>query len=157
MARVAKSVLVGFSAQRMAALVEDVPAYPQFLPWCRAASAVTEEAGTQLATIHIDYHHLRQSFTTRNRRISAEAAASANAPLRLEVELVEGPFRRLQGHWRFTPLREDACRVELELEYEFASRLAERFIAPVFGYIANTLVDAFVRRAEQLYALKVPK
>jgi ribosome-associated toxin RatA of RatAB toxin-antitoxin module len=146
MARVAKSVLVNYSAEQMFALVDDVPAYPQFLPWCRGASARAEDAATQLATIHIDYHHIRQSFTTRNRRSSAQ---------RLDVELVEGPFRRLQGHWHFIALRADACRVELVLEYEFATRMLERFIAPVFGYIANNLVDAFARRAEQLYGSKL--
>lgn len=145
MARVAKSVLVNYSAEQMFALVDDVPSYPKFLPWCRNASARAEDETTQLATVHIDYHHIRQSFTTRNRRTSAQ---------RLDVELVEGPFRRLQGHWHFVALKSDACRVELELEYEFATRLLERLIAPVFGYIANNLVDAFVRRAVQLYGDK---
>lgn len=155
MARVTKSVLVNYSAQQMFALVDDVAAYPKFLPWCRSARASEEDATSKLATIDIDYHHLRQSFTTRNRRVSADAADRHTSPERLDVELVEGPFRHLQGHWRFTPLRADACRVELELEYEFASRLAERFIAPVFNYIANTLVDAFVRRAEQQYGARL--
>ncbi len=142
MARVAKSVLVNYSAEQMFALVDDVPAYPQFLPWCSGASARSEDAATKLATLQINYHHIRQSFTTRNRRSS---------PQRLDVDLVEGPFRRLQGHWHFIALKEDACRVELELEYEFATRILERVIAPVFGYIANSLVDAFVRRAQQQY------
>jgi ribosome-associated toxin RatA of RatAB toxin-antitoxin module len=142
MARVAKSVLVNYSAEQMFALVDDVAAYPQFLPWCRSARAHEEDAATKLATIDIDYHHIRQSFTTRNCRSSAQ---------RLDVELVEGPFRRLQGHWHFVALRPDACRVELVLEYEFATRMLGRLIAPVFGYIANSMVDAFVRRAEQLH------
>jgi ribosome-associated toxin RatA of RatAB toxin-antitoxin module len=149
MARVAKSVLVNHSAQQMFALVEDVAAYPQFLPWCKGARERPDGADAKLASIDIDYHHIRQSFTTRNRRSRGEVQ-------RIDVELVEGPFRRLQGHWRFTPLRADACRVELELEYEFATRMLERLISPVFGYIANNMVEAFVRRAEALHAAGAP-
>lgn len=141
MARVEKAVLVAHSAERMASLVEDVPAYPEFLPWCGGAQ-VRERAGeVTVASVTIHYRGIRQSFTTRNTRV---------APDRLDIALVDGPFRRLEGHWRFQPLGDAGSKVCLVLEYEFSSRLLEKLIGPVFAGIADTLVDAFVRRADQL-------
>jgi ribosome-associated toxin RatA of RatAB toxin-antitoxin module len=140
MARVEKAVLVEHSAERMASLVEDIPAYPSFLPWC-GGSQVLERSGTvTVASVTINYHGIRQTFTTRNTRASAD---------RIEIALVDGPFRRLEGHWNFQQLGAQGCKVALVLEYEFASRLLERLIGPVFAGIADSLVDAFVQRADR--------
>ena len=142
MSVVEKSVLVGHSAQQMFDLVDAVEAYPEFLPWCAAAEVLYRDAVTTRATIHINYHGLTQKFTTENTKVP---------PLKITVRLVEGPFRVLDGEWRFTPLAEQACRIDFRLHYEFSSRILEMLVGPVFSYIASTLVDAFVKRAEKLY------
>jgi ribosome-associated toxin RatA of RatAB toxin-antitoxin module len=139
---VEKSVLVGYSPQQMFDLVDAVEAYPQFLPWCAAAQVIHRDAAITRATLHINYHGLTQKFTTENTK---------DPPQLMTVRLVEGPFRILDGEWRFTSLGEHACRIDFRLHYEFSSRILEMLVGPVFSYIANTLVDAFVKRAEKLY------
>jgi len=141
MARVERTVLVEHSAGEMFALVDDVAAYPQFLPWCGATEVLLKTDSVTEAKLHIDYHHLKQSFGTRNEK---------SFPDRMDIKLREGPFKQLQGHWRFIALAERACKIEFVLEYEFSSKLLEKLVGPVFGYIANTLVDAFIRRADAL-------
>lgn len=137
-----RSSLVGHSAEQMYALVEDIESYPRFLPWCRDAVVSVREGTRAVATMHINFRGIREQFTTEN----------ANEPGRtIAMELVSGPFRHLRGHWRFTPLADDACKIEFRLEYEISSRLLERVIGPVFQHIANSFVDAFVRRAEQMH------
>ena len=142
MAQVDKSVLVEYACEQMYALVRDVEQYPRFLPWCSGAAARPVDARTVRASLTIDYHGVRQSFTTEN---------THDEPSNIEIELVEGPFRHLHGSWHFTALGPSACKVRLRLSYEFSSRILEKLVGPVFGYIANTLVDAFVKRAAQLH------
>ncbi len=145
MASVEKSVLVSYSAQQMFALVDNVADYPQFLPWCGGASINSIAGDVMQATVHIDYHHIKQSFTTENVRLP---------PHRIDITLKDGPFKKLDGSWHFIPLSESACKIELSLHYEFSNRLLEKVFGPVFHYIANTFVDAFVHRAEKVYAGK---
>jgi ribosome-associated toxin RatA of RatAB toxin-antitoxin module len=139
---VQKSVLVGHSAQQMFTLVDAVEAYPQFLPWCDSATVIHRDAERTRATLNINYHGAKQSFTTENLK---------QPPELMTIRLVEGPFRVLQGEWRFKPLAEDACKIDFCLQYEFSSKILEMLVGPVFTYIANTLVDAFVNRAEKVY------
>jgi len=140
-----RSALVGFSAERMYALVGDIAAYPQFLPWCSSAEVALREDARSVATMHINFRGIRRQFTTEN----------TGEPGRLiEMRLISGPFRHLQGHWRFTPLAEDACKIEFRLEYEISNRLLKRAVGPVFHHIANSLMDAFVRRAEQVHGVR---
>ena len=142
MAVVHKSVLVAYSAEQMFELVDRVEDYPSFLPWCGAVT-VKERSGDKLvATLSINYHGVRQSFTTENTKA---------APRSMTMRLLEGPFRKLDGAWTFKPLRADACKIEFELQYEFSSRLLEQIIGPVFGMIANSFVDSFCKRAESVY------
>jgi ribosome-associated toxin RatA of RatAB toxin-antitoxin module len=145
MALVEKTVLVPYSAERMFALVDNVADYPQFLPWCGGASVSEADGDTVHATVHIDYHHIRQSFTTENTR---------RAPQSITMTLKDGPFRHLDGGWYFSPLSESACKIEFRLHYEFANKLLEKLVGPVFHYIANSFVDAFIHRAEKVYADK---
>ncbi len=142
MAVVEKSVLAPYSAAQMFALVDDVEAYPQFLPWCGGTSVVPVNESTVHATVHINYHHIKHSFTTENVR---------QMPERIDIKLKNGPFRTLDGSWLFVPLSDSACKIELRLHYEFSSRLLETAVGPVFHYIANNFVDAFVHRAEAIY------
>jgi ribosome-associated toxin RatA of RatAB toxin-antitoxin module len=141
-AEVKKSVLIAYSASQMFDLVDDVQRYPEFLPWCGAASVIPVDEHKVKASVTINYHGVRQSFTTENTR---------TPPNQIEMKLVEGPFRTLDGCWRFTALNEHACKIEFSLHYVFSSKLLEKLVGPVFGYIANSLVEAFLRRAEQVY------
>ena len=142
MTEVNRSVLVAYTPAQMFALVERVEDYPGFLPWCGKVSVQRHEAGRSTATIHISYRGIRQSFTTEN---------SVQAPESLEMRLVEGPFRSLDGRWHFTALGGRGSKVELRLEYEFSSRVLEKLVGPVFNHIADRMVDAFAKRAEQVY------
>jgi len=135
-----RSALVGHSAQKMYALVADVESYPQFLPWCDRAVVSVNEPGRTVATLHINFRGLKKEFTTENFN---------RADARIDMKLVSGPFRGLEGSWVFTALSENACKVELTLRYQFASALLEKIAGPAFHDITDTFVDAFVRRADQ--------
>jgi ribosome-associated toxin RatA of RatAB toxin-antitoxin module len=145
MALVEKSMLVAYSAERMHALVADVQRYPEFLPWCGGAEVEGGAEGVIRAAVLIDYHGIKQSFKTENR---------SSPPHLIEIRLVSGPFRQLDGVWRFTTLAPEACKIEFRLHYEFSSRILEKLVGPVFKHIATTFVDAFLRRAQQLYGSK---
>lgn len=142
MPSVHKTVLLPYSAEQMFALVRDIDAYPQFLPWCGGAQVHKVEGDTVEATLRIDYHGLKQAFTTRNQH---------HAPHRITMSLLDGPFTQLEGTWHFLSLRADACKVEFRLDYAFKSGLLGKALTPVFGQIARTMVDAFVQRAEQVH------
>lgn len=142
MAVVHKSVFLGYSAEQMFALVERVEDYPKFLPWCGGVEVRQREENKLVATISIQYHGVRQTFTTENVN---------TPPTSIKITLIEGPFKHLDGTWTFKPLRADACKVDLDLHYEFSSRLLEQIIGPVFNMIANSFVDSFCKRAEAVY------
>lgn len=142
MADVHKTVLVPYSAEQMFNLVDQAERYPEFLPWCGGVNLLWRNAASTSATLHIDYHGLKQNFTTENTK---------EFPTLMDIRLVSGPFRHLEGVWKFVPLAEDACKIDFRLHYEFASPLLEKIIAPVFSRIADTFVDAFVERAEKVY------
>lgn len=140
-------MLVSYPAGRMLELVNDVARYPEFLPWCAGAEVVREGEDTLRATLKIGYKGIRQKFSTRNRT----EAPQGNEPLSITMTFVDGPFRALNGKWLFKPLNENACKIEFDLRYEFSSKLLEKVIGPAFKHIANSFVEAFVRRAEALY------
>lgn len=142
MAQVEKTVLVGYSAEQMFRLVDAVEQYPEFLPWCGGTRLIQRDEQVTTATLLIDYHHIKQSFTTENHK---------TFPTVMEIRLKDGPFKQLEGVWRFIRLADDACKIEFRLSYEFSNSILEKLIAPVFSHIANTFVDAFVKRAEQIY------
>lgn len=143
MSSVTRSALVPFSAQRMFDLVEAVEKYPQFLPWCSGTAVSHRDPEVTQATIHINYRGIKQSFSTENHK---------QPPERMTLQLVEGPFRMLDGEWRFTALSAEACRIDFRLTYEFSSTLLEKLVGPVFGHISGTMVDAFLKRADVVYA-----
>jgi ribosome-associated toxin RatA of RatAB toxin-antitoxin module len=142
MAVVHKTVLLGYSAEQMFALVDRVEDYPQFLPWCGGVEVKQREEGRLIATLKINYHGVKQSFTTENTNVR---------PSSMTMRLLEGPFKHLHGTWQFKPLREDACKVEFDLQYEFSNKLIEQIIGPVFNMIANSFIDSFSKRAEAVY------
>jgi ribosome-associated toxin RatA of RatAB toxin-antitoxin module len=142
MGEVRKSVLLAHPCERMFDLVAQVENYPTFLPWCGGSSVESQADGSTVATVQIAFRGIRQSFSTINRHTRPES---------ITMQLQDGPFKKLHGTWRFVRLRDDACRVELSLEYQFGVGLLGRALAPVFDHIAATMVDAFVERADRLY------
>lgn len=139
---VEKSVLIERSAKQMFDLVEDVESYPRFLPWCSQTRVDFRDEKKTVATLHVDFHGVKSHFTTENAK---------EIPSWMTLKLVDGPFRRLEGSWRFKPLAENACKVEFQLSYEFSSKIFEKIIGPVFNQITSTFVEAFVKRANQVY------
>lgn len=137
-----KSALVPYSAEEMYALVADIESYGRFLPWCGGARIHDREPDAVTASIDIAYRGVRKTFTTRNRLIPGR---------QMELDLLDGPFRHLHGHWRFEPLDEHACKVSLDLNFDFSNRVLQMAVGPVFSSIAGSLVDNFRERAEALY------
>lgn len=142
MAVVEKSVLIERTAAQMFDLVDRVEDYPKFLPWCGGTELVERTDEKTVARIHINYHGVKSHFATENRKAFPE---------RMEMTLLEGPFRQLDGSWHFKPLGDAACKVEFHLHYEFSSRILEKALGPVFNHIASTFVESFVKRAQQIY------
>lgn len=151
MKHVKKSVLLSYSAAEMYALVTAVPDYPRFLPWCEKAEVLTDDDSGMTARLHLAYSGLRHAFTTRNTHVADSSVL---------VSLVDGPFSVLEGAWRFIPLAlpgdalAAACKIEFEMRYAFSSRPLEVVVSPVFDRVANTFVDAFVKRAEQVHGVR---
>lgn len=151
MKSVNKSVLIWYSPQQMFDLVADVARYPQFLPWCDQARVVEQHVDGVTGEVGMKLGALRQSFTTRN---TYEVNGDSR---KLVMQLVKGPFSNLHGEWLFSPVgaagagATQACKVDLRLQYGFSSLALAALVGPVFEKIASSMVDAFVKRAEQVY------
>lgn len=141
MPTVRKSVIVARPTEAMFALVEDVERYPEFLPWCAGAHVYERTEHVIRARLDIAYRGLRTHVATVNAK---------EAPRRMTLELVDGPFEYFHGEWRFTPLGDAGCRAELALDYKFASPALQVLLGRVFDHVADTLVERFVERAEAL-------
>ncbi|WP_456415075.1 type II toxin-antitoxin system RatA family toxin [Thiolapillus sp.] len=141
MAFIEKTALVPVSAATLFAIVNDVESYPQFLPWCKDARLLSHTEEELCGEIVVSKAGVTRAFSTCNRLFPYH---------RIEIHLKEGPFRKLEGAWEFTELRADACKVSLSLEFEFSSGLMDKAFGVVFSQIANSLVDAFCKRANDL-------
>lgn len=140
-----KTVLLWHSASEMFALVADVPRYPDFLPWCNEGALLEQQGEVVVARVGMSISGLKKSFTTRNTQVPGRS---------IKLELVDGPFSHLEGTWEFIPLggpEQKACKILFTLNYAFSSRTLESLVGPVFDKIAGSLVDAFVKRADQVY------
>ncbi|WP_166263248.1 type II toxin-antitoxin system RatA family toxin [Marinobacter caseinilyticus] len=137
-----KSALVMHSAERMYALVNDITRYPEFLPWCADAQVHQQDESEITASLEVAKGGIRQRLTTCNHLVSDQT---------INMTLVEGPFQNLSGSWHFQSLAEGACKVMLRLEFEFSGSLSKMTFGPVFNQAASTMVDAFCRRADELY------
>ena len=144
MKHVKKSVLLWYSPHEMYTLVTGIDDYPKFLPWCERAETLSADGDEVTARLHLAYMGVRHSFTTRNRHVPDASVV---------VGLIDGPFSLLDGTWVFTPLGTDAkaCKINFELRYAFTNSALEALISPVFDRIANSFVDSFVKRAEQVH------
>jgi ribosome-associated toxin RatA of RatAB toxin-antitoxin module len=143
---VKKSVLLWYSAREMYDLVVGCDAYPHFLPWCEKSETLEHSENGATVQLTLAYAGLRHAFTTRNINVPEQSVV---------MTLVDGPFSALDGTWQFKPLGASggpaACRIEFDLAYAFSSRPLEAVLSPVFDRVANTFVDSFVKRAEQVY------
>lgn len=150
MKHVHKSVLLWYSPTEMYELVTDIEDYPSFLPWCDKAEVLERRDDGVTARLGLAYMGVRHAFTTRNQHVSDTSVT---------VQLVDGPFSLLDGTWLFRPLgrpgsEEQACKIEFDLRYAFANKALETMVSPVFDKVANTFVESFVRRAEDVYGAR---
>jgi len=139
---ISRNALVPYSAEEMFALVDDINAYQEFLPWCSNSEVLSREGDEVRGRLSLSKSGIEKSFTTCNR---------AQKNKMIEMRLEEGPFHHLEGFWRFNALAEDACKISLDLEFEFSNKLLGLTFGPVFNQIASTLVDAFCKRAADVY------
>lgn len=145
MPTIERSALVPYSAPQMFELVNNIEDYPRFLPWCSSTKIHSRSETEVEATLDIAWSGIHKSFTTRNFLSPSD---------RMVMKLVEGPFKHLEGRWSFTQLGESGCKVIMDLEFELAGGMLDRFFQPVFNHIANSLVDAFCKRAVEVYGIR---
>lgn len=144
MPQISRTALVPYSAEQMYQLVNDVKSYPEFLPGC-VGSRVLESSATQMtAAVEVSKAGISKTFTTRNTLTSNQS---------ILMHLVDGPFKRLMGGWKFTPLSPEACRIEFQLDFEFTSKLIELAFGRVFKELAGSMVQAFSARAKEVYSV----
>ncbi len=144
---VARSALVMHSAEDMYALVNDIDSYSRFLPWCGGSEVLVRSEREMTARVRIAFRGVSRSFTTRNR---------LQPPEKITMTLLDGPFSKLSGVWEFKELQADACRISLDLSFDFSNAITGRVVGPVFKHIADSLVDSFVGRAEQIHRQPPP-
>ena len=137
-----KEALVTFSAKQMFDLVQNVAAYPEFLPWCESSEVISRDDEKMRASITLAASGLHKTFTTQNRYQDAKI---------IEIKLVDGPFNHLEGFWQFKELGDVGSKVTLDLEFEFSNTLVKMALGPIFNQIASTLVEAFCSRAREVY------
>ena len=138
-----RSALVTYSARKMFDLVNDVDHYDEFLPWCGGSKMLEESEDASLASVTIAFKGVHKTFTTRNK---------LTRPSEIKLELVDGPFSQLQGTWTFKALDDNACKLCLDLDFDFSNRLVGAVIGPVFKIIADSMIESFVKRADALYS-----
>lgn len=147
MTLISRNALVPYSVEEMYQLVDDIESYAQFLPWCRSTEVISRDSNEVRATIEIARGALHKSFTTLNRMQRNKM---------IEMRLVKGPFKHLEGYWRFDALKDNtASKISLDLEFEFESRLMAFAVGSVFNQIANSMVDAFCKRAVEVYGERI--
>ncbi|NTS75584.1 type II toxin-antitoxin system RatA family toxin [Catenovulum sp. SM1970] len=141
MPTIQRDALVMHSAETMFDLVNDVSAYPEFLPDCLGAKVISSNESEMTASLKIGKGAVNKWFTTCNTFIDKN---------QVKMTLVDGPFKRLTGVWQFIPLDEEACKVSLELDFEFSNKLVALAFGKIFNHVANNMVKAFISRANQL-------
>ena len=142
MPEVRKTVIVPYTPQQMFALVDGVERYPEFLPWCTGVEVLGRDEEVTRAALSVGLRGIKQRFATENHN---------QPPHEIRMLLVEGPFRAMNGYWRFNDLAGKGSKIEFSLSYEFSSRMLATLVGPLFSHISGTMVEAFVKRAERLY------
>ncbi|OON38941.1 ubiquinone-binding protein [Izhakiella australiensis] len=144
MSQISRSALVPYSAEQMYKLVNDVGSYPQFLPGCTGSRVLDASQQQMTAAVDVSKAGISKTFVTRNTLVDNQS---------IQMQLVDGPFRKLTGGWRFVSLSEDACKVELNLEFEFTNMLVELAFGRIFKELAGSMVQAFTQRAKEVYSV----
>ena len=142
MPTISRSELVPYTAVEIYDLVNDIERYPAFIPWCTSGEIISTSEDTTRARLTFAKGGMEKSFVTANRHQRGKM---------IDIRLVEGPFQRLEGYWRFHGVGESASKVTLDMEFEFSNRLVAYAFGKVFTQVANTLVDSFARRAREVY------
>ncbi len=145
MTTIERNALVPYTPHQMFELVNNIEDYPRFLPWCSTSEILSRSEKEIEATIDVAWSGIHKSFTTRNILHPNE---------RMEMTLVKGPFKSLEGRWSFIPVGEHGCKVHMELEFELTGNILDKFFQPIFTTIANSLVDAFCKRAVEVYGAR---
>lgn len=140
--RIQRSALLPYPARALYDLVNDVASYPQFLPWCSVAEVLESNDRLMRATLKVGRAGISQQFTTRNALVPGES---------ITMKLEQGPFSALHGVWQFQALSDKACKITLDLSFEYSGALVKATLGPLFNQAATTMVDAFCQRAKQLY------
>jgi len=140
---ISRSALVNFSTEQMFNLVDDIESYQSFVPFCKSSKILSRTGNQVTAELLVAKSGIAKSFSTRN---------LLDKPHSIEMSLVDGPFSQLSGGWTFTSLSESACKIELDLEFEFSNKLATLAFAKIFNLLIESMVSAFTKRAEQVYA-----
>ena len=135
-----------YSPEQMFIVINNVAAYPEFLPWCSGAEILNQSDLEMIARLDLSQAGIKQSFTTKNMWFK-----TSDEVQRMEMELIEGPFSHFKGVWSLQALGEDGCRVSIKLEFELNSRVMNATLGKVFGAASDRMVDAFCKRAEQIY------
>jgi ribosome-associated toxin RatA of RatAB toxin-antitoxin module len=142
MLTITKSVITPYTPTQMYALVSDVANYKNYLPWCPSSEVLKTGENKVVGRVDISYLKVKAHFTTENTNISNE---------RIDMNLVDGPFKHLQGHWKFIPLGENGCKIEFKLDYKFSNFIIEKVIGTVFEIVIKSIVDSFVKKAHEIY------
>jgi len=143
MTTITRSSLVLYTADEMYALVNDVEAYPDFLPWCRSSKIIDASDTVISASLEIAKGGVHHTFSTRNRLQKGKS---------IDIELIDGPFQHLEGHWQFVMIGDNqGCRVQLDMDFEFSNRILSMALGPVFSQISGSMVEAFCKRAQEVY------
>jgi len=140
--KIQRSAILPYPAQQLYQMVNDVERYPEFLPWCSKTRLISADDTSMCAEVTASRAGLSHSFVTSNQLVPNE---------RVEINLVKGPFKHLHGIWEFKQLSEAACKMSLELEFDYSGMLIKATLGTLFTHAANTMVDAFCQRAKELY------
>ncbi|PHM23902.1 type II toxin-antitoxin system RatA family toxin [Xenorhabdus budapestensis] len=143
MPQISRSALVPYSVEQMYKLVNDVKSYPAFLPGCVGSRVISSSDNEMTASVDVSKAGISKTFVTRNTLFDNKS---------ISMQLVDGPFRKLMGGWHFTPLSEDACKIELHLDFEFTNKLIELAFGKVFKELTGNMVQAFTQRAREVYS-----
>ncbi len=142
MITISKSVITPYTPAQMYALVSDIANYKDYLPWCPSSQIIKSDGSVVVARVDISYLKVKAHFTTENVNIPNQ---------RIDMDLVDGPFKHFKGHWIFTALGETGCKVEFKLDYKFNNIIIEKVIGAVFEFVIKNIVDSFVKKAHEIY------
>ncbi len=146
MLNITKSVITPHTPAQMYALVSDIENYPKYLPWCPSSQVLERNGNNTIGRVDISFLKVKTHFTTANTNIENS---------RIDIDLVDGPFKHLKGHWNFIPLGEKGCKIEFKLDYKFNNIIIEKIIGAVFEMVIKNIVDAFVKKAREIYGVNL--